>query len=181
LSVAGQVGGLIVDLGDRCSVSVSEKHGIGGLLEECLVFVLGSFLSLLCLGDAVFVVGRFGFSPEESGEELDDGFLLVGEGTLAGVSGRKTDCAVHVSVDENRRTEIAVKSVLLVCGVIGPPLLRGIGECDRTLSIDNPSAIRRRAIECHTISEMRVVSIASDDGICAGTVVTTLDVAMFGP
>jgi hypothetical protein len=181
LGVAGQVGGPLVDLRNRCSVGVSKKHGVGSLLEECLVFVLGSSPGVLCLGDAVFVVGRFDFASEESGEEFDDGFLLAGEGTLAGVSGRKTDCAVHVAVDEDGRAKIAVESVLLVCGVVGPALLRGVGECDGALSIDNPSAVRRGAIECHTIGEIRVVSIAGDDGICCGIVVAALDVTMFDP
>jgi hypothetical protein len=86
LGVTGQVGGPLVDLGNRCSVGVSKKHGVGGLLEKCLVFILCSSPGVLCLGDAVFVVGRFDFASEESGEEFDDSFLFAGEGSFPGVS-----------------------------------------------------------------------------------------------
>jgi hypothetical protein len=124
-------------------------------------------------------LGSFNFASKESGQEFDGSLFVAGKGRFSGISGGKTDCAVHVAVDEDGRSEIAVKSVFLVGGVVGPALIGSVSECDGAIRIDDPPTVRRCTIECGTIGEFRVGSIAGDDGICEGIVITALDVTMF--
>jgi len=136
-------------------VGVQREHDDRHVLDDRLQSVL--FAPELCLVPALL-----DDVPDPVREQVDEGQFGRRKLPLAGFRPGKTDCAVRLLVDRDRRAHVRLQPELFVGGMA----VRGggpVGEHDRILAAEQPPAVRVRERRLGPHADPGVVADCLDD------------------